>query len=148
MFLGIDPGANGAAALIGDGNHNICRFDKATEADIAQWFWEAKNAGWAPIEFAMIERVSSSPQMGVASAFKFGQSYGFLRGLLIANKIPFEEVTPQTWQKVMGCRTKGDKNVTKAKAQQLFPQVKVNHGNADGLLIAEYCRRTREGVGV
>lgn len=150
MFLGIDPGANGAAVAIGDGNHNICRFDKATEADIAQWFWEASNAGWAPIEFAMIERVQPRPHSvcGSVPSFKLGQSYGFLRGLLLANKISFEEVTPQKWQRAMSCLSKGDKNVTKARAQQLFPKIKITHGNADGLLIAEYCRRTRQGVTV
>jgi hypothetical protein len=34
--------------------------------------------------------------------------------------------------------TKGDKNVSKRKAQELFPQIKVNHYIADALLIAAY----------
>jgi hypothetical protein len=37
--------------------------------------------------------------------------------------------------------SKGDKNVTKRRAQQLFPQLKVTHAIADALLIAEYGRR-------
>ncbi len=142
MFLGIDPGANGAAVLIGQGEPIVCRFNSATEFDVADWI------GHCYVKFAIIEYVASSPQMGVVSAFKFGKSYGFLRGLLLANKIPFEEATPKKWQGAMGCLSKGDKNVTKARAQQLFPQIKITHGNADGLLLAEYCRRTREGVKV
>jgi crossover junction endodeoxyribonuclease RuvC len=82
------------------------------------------------------------PKQGVSSTFKFGVNYGFLRGMLTAHKIPFEEVTPQKWQKAMGCLSKGNKNVTKAKAQQLFPNLKITHKVADALLIAEYCRRT------
>lgn len=139
MWLGIDPGANGAAVVLRPNLVNVCRFDKATEADIVEWFTQCVYL----MEFAYIERVASSPQMGVVSSFKFGQSYGFLRGLLLANKIPFEEVTPQKWQRAMGCLSKGDKNVTKARAQQLFPKEKITHGNADALLIAEYCRRVR-----
>jgi hypothetical protein len=39
--------------------------------------------------------------------------------------------------------SKGDKNVTKAKAQQLFTQLKITHATADALLIAEFARRSR-----
>jgi hypothetical protein len=34
--------------------------------------------------------------------------------------------------------TKGDKNVTKRMAQQLYPDIKITHANADALLIHEY----------
>jgi len=77
----------------------------------------------------------------VSSTFKFGQSYGFLRGVLIASEIRFVEVRPQEWQKAMGCLSRGDKNVTKAKAQQLWPAQKITHATADALLLAEYFRR-------
>jgi hypothetical protein len=59
-------------------------------------------------------------------------------------KIPFEEVSPVKWQKVMGCLSKGDKNVTKAAAQRLFPDIKITHAIADALLIAEYGRRIKK----
>lgn len=35
----------------------------------------------------------------------------------------------------------GDKNVTKAAAQRLFPDQKVVHATADAMLLAEYARR-------
>jgi len=38
----------------------------------------------------------------------------------------------------MGCMTKGDKNVSKRRSQELFPQIKVTHAIADALLIASY----------
>ncbi len=37
--------------------------------------------------------------------------------------------------------TKGDKNVSKRRAQELFPALKVTHAIADALLIAEFARR-------
>jgi hypothetical protein len=79
--------------------------------------------------------------MGVVSAFTFGNGYGHLEMALTAAGIPFERVRPQAWQKAMGCMSKGDKNVTKAKAQELFPHLKITHATADACLIAEYGRR-------
>jgi crossover junction endodeoxyribonuclease RuvC len=82
------------------------------------------------------------PKQGVSSTFKFGQGYGGLEMALTGWEIPFERVTPQRWQKEMGCLTKGDKNVSKRRAQELFPHLKVTHKLADSLLIAEYGWRT------
>jgi Holliday junction resolvasome RuvABC endonuclease subunit len=142
IHIGIDPGGSGAIAALGESfsGPRTCKLD-GTERDIAD-FLECIASYDNEHHTAVIERVHSMPKQGVSSSFKFGQSYGFLRGLLIALRIPFEEVTPQKWQQVMGCRSGGDKNVTKAKAQQLFPSVKVTHAIADALLLAEYLRRT------
>jgi len=86
--------------------------------------------------------VHYSTQMGVKSAFTFGEGYGRLQMALTALGIPYERVRPAAWQKAIGCMTKGDKNVSKRKAQELFPDLKVTHAIADALLIAEYNRRT------
>lgn len=145
LYIGVDPGASGAIAVLYD-EHDAPATHKndCTERDLWVFINRCKvlkelDGKW----FAYIERVHSMPKQGVASSFKFGQSYGFLRGLLIACGIPFEEVSPVKWQTAMGCRSGGNKNVTKARAQQLFPNVKVTHANADALLLAEYCRRTK-----
>jgi hypothetical protein len=65
-----------------------------------------------------------------------------LQAVLTALRVPYERVRPQAWQKAMGCLTKGDKNVSKRRAQELFPSLKVTHATADALLIAEFNRRT------
>lgn len=98
--------------------------------------------------FAAIEKVGPARgrdgrKQGVVSAYTFGFGTGIIYGVLASLRIPFEEVSPLKWQTAMGCRTGGNKNISKAKAQQLFPHLKVTHANADALLIAEYCRRTR-----
>lgn len=139
IFFGIDPGCSGAIAAIDELGH-VLRIVKndGTERDTFDAL-----CGWETDElFAVIERVHSMPKQGVASSFKFGQSYGFLRGCLIGAHIPFVEVTPQQWQKAMCCLTKGDKNISKARAQQLFSNQKITHAWADALLLAEYARRT------
>ena len=78
------------------------------------------------------------PGQGVSSTFNFGRNYGMLLMALTAAGIPFTEVTPQKWQGIMDCRTGGDKNISKRRAQQLFPNTDVHHWNADALLIASY----------
>ena len=143
VYIGIDPGKSGGiAALTEDGQVFMCEKLPATERDVIQTLEGAVTCA----DFGFIERVSSSPQMGVKSAFTFGQSYGFLRGCLFAAGVAFDDITPAKWQRALGCLSKGDKNVTKAKAQQLFPGVKITHAIADALLIAEYGRRLRTGT--
>jgi crossover junction endodeoxyribonuclease RuvC len=109
--------------------------------------WEVFDE-WNPDDFkrdtihCCLESVHSMPGQGVSSSFKFGRGFGNLEMALTAARIPYTYVTPQRWQKDLGCLTKGDKNVSKSRAQQLFPHIKCTHAIADSLLIAEYCRRT------
>lgn len=145
-IIGIDPGANGAIAWIQDGKPCVEKMP-----DTLRDLWElidsicglTSNHGYAPC-IAYIEAVHSSPQMGVRSAFSFGQGFGRLEMALTAAGIPFERVTPQKWQKALGCLSGGDKNKTKAKAQELFPTMKCTHATSDALLIAEYGRRVNQ----
>tara|TARA_Y100000361_G_scaffold35863_1_gene30292 strand:+ start:1162 stop:1608 length:447 start_codon:yes stop_codon:yes gene_type:complete len=137
-YLGIDVGKSGGIAIVSEESYDAWKIPES-ERDLWDLLKECKPS----IKFGMIERVHSSPQMGVRSAFSFGRSYGFLRGMLIALEIPFDEVSPVKWMTKLSCRTKGDKNVTKRKAQQLFPDLKITHAIADALLIAEYCRQIR-----
>ncbi len=138
-FIGIDPGQSGGISLLSDAGTADAWKMPETEADAAEVLRELSEC--ADFCVCFIEAVHSMPKQGVASSFTFGRSYGFLRGLMVALKIPFEEISPQKWQKEMECRTKGDKNVSKAKAQQLWPQLKITHATAYALLIAECARR-------
>jgi Holliday junction resolvasome RuvABC endonuclease subunit len=135
MIVGIDPGKSGGIAwLDSKGLMNAAPMPK-TERDVWELILNVRP------ECICIEKVHSMPGQGVASSFKFGQSYGFLRGISTAVGAVLEEVTPQKWMKSLGCMTRGDKNVTKQRAQQLFPWLKITHAIADATLIAEYCWR-------
>lgn len=135
-YIGIDPGASGGiAALTATGDIVLVSTMPDTERDLLDVLEPLTGSR------AVLEYVRSSPQMGVASAFTFGASYGRLRMALTAARIAYEEVTPPKWQGAMGCRTKGDKNVSKARAQELFPSVRWTHATADAVLLAEFCRR-------
>jgi crossover junction endodeoxyribonuclease RuvC len=140
VTIGIDVGANGAIAWIDERGKSCVE----KMPDTLQDLWEliisiSLNAGTGGLGVrAYLEAVSSSPQMGVVSSFSFGRGYGNLEMALTAAGIPFERVRPQVWQKAMGCMTKGNKNISKQKAQELFPDKKVIHATADALLIALY----------
>ena len=144
VYIGIDPGdSGGIAAIIQDEVYTtILNPKRVTETAVADWLLRY-GAFCAEVQ---LELVHSSPQMGVRSAFTFGGSYKFLRGVMIAHRIPFCEVRPKVWQKALGITyPKGatdtqKKNITKGKAQQLFPGVKVTHAIADALLIARYAQ--------
>lgn len=136
--IGIDPGLGGGIAVLADDGTLLQAVRMpATERDVLEFLGENGIGGAR----AVLELVRSSPQMGVVSAFSFGKGYGGLRMALAALSIPFDEVVPAKWQRAMQCRTRGDKNVSKRRAQELFPQIRVTHYTADALLIADYCRR-------
>jgi crossover junction endodeoxyribonuclease RuvC len=143
IYIGIDPGASGGIACIWESGQAEAWKMPETERDAAALLWQFNRLEDSELSielFAVIEQVGAMPGNGVTGMFKFGMNYGFLRGLLTAFEIPFDEVRPQTWQKAMGCMSKGNKNITKAKAQQLHPELKITHATADAILLAEYAK--------
>ena len=145
-FIGIDPGISGAIVCIDDFGKYIDHIKGSdTPHEIATFLRRHHDA-----TFAFIEKVhaggtgtgTGKRKMGASSAFTFGKSTGIEIGILVYSLIPYEEVSPSKWMQFMKCRTGGNKNITKAAAQKLFPKIKITHVIADALLIAEYCRRT------
>ena len=141
-YIGIDPGATGALALLDAG------FNGALV-----WDYEERYTGISLIKnlleedckfSAAIEKAQSMPAQGVVSMFKFGENYGYWRGILETLEIPFIYVTPHKWQKaVFNSMPKADtKTMSLDLARRLFPDVdlkyKKHHGRADALLIAYY----------
>lgn len=150
IYIGVDPGYSGAVAWV-DNEGNMLghrKFKDLTPLDIWDTFYDITHdelMEWHSEGcFAILERVSAMPRQGVSSTFKFGNIYGMLEMALVGTHIPFERVLPNTWQKYMKCQTKGDKNITKRKAQELYPKEKITHANADAILIARYCWETQK----
>jgi Holliday junction resolvasome RuvABC endonuclease subunit len=144
-FLGIDPGASGGIAVVGD----RCEAHKMPETlrDILDLILALKARH--DIRFALLEELHAMPaaveeklgiKRGSISMWKLGAHYGALKMALTAAGIRFDERVPAVWQKIMCCRTGGNKNISKARAQQLFPDLKITHHIADALLIASTAR--------
>lgn len=156
-IVGIDPGASGGIAILMVNGHPW-EWHKMpdTSADLAELLARCNLSHERIVVY--VESVHSSPQMGVSSAFKLGRNVGVIEGVLTALGLRIEYVSPQKWQKEMGCLAKGrtlaggdreKKNANKAAAQRLFPGIKITHAIADALLIAEYgrrCEAVRQGA--
>jgi hypothetical protein len=151
-FLGIDPGVSGGMVFI-DGEAVCLTAMPKTERDIWEWIEGCKydENRYSHSVLAVIEKVGGYVAGHAApgsAMFNFGWSYGGLRMALTAADIPFEEVTPQRWQKSLRItpRNRDDsktkwKNKLKGVAQRLFPGVQVTLATCDALLIVEYLRR-------
>lgn len=142
LIAALDPGASGGLAVIDDRGRAQAWPFPATERDIHDLVAE-----FAPrISVCYLEAVHSFPRQGATSTFAFGRNYGFLRGLLIALKVPFVEVSPQRWKKAMGLQMSSKdakvdkKNLSKRLAQQLYPDIKITHAISEALLLATYGR--------
>ena len=148
IFLGIDPGQSGGIAKLDDDYAAEAWKMPDTERDVSDLIERLSELGEYHHINCLIEDVHTMPKQGIVSAGTFMRNYGFLRGLLTAHRIRFDEVTPSKWQAAFGVKSIKDepktahKNRLKGKAQQLFPQLSITLATADALLIAEYNRRT------
>lgn len=138
MYIGCDPGKKGGIAILLDGGILAWKMPE-TELELLEIFRSIRDRKGE--KFCLVEKVHAMPGQGVTSMFTFGMGYGALRMAVLACGIPFEGVTPQAWMKGLGCLTGGDKKVTRARAQTLFPELKVTDAIADALLIAEFAKR-------
>lgn len=139
IILGADPGIKGGLAVITPKGVIAVKMPE-TIRDLQEFFNQLTSKANLPI-VAYLEMVASRPEQGVKSMFTFGRNYGNLEAAIMFSDIRLERVASHKWQGFLRCRTAGDKNVTKKKAQELFPRIKITHAVADALLIAEYGRR-------
>ena len=171
LVIGIDPGQSGAIALLAD-NHFAGFIDMPTmprktsgeEIDAAflgRKLRDARSAHEGAYCVAVLEQVNAMPSipgkdgtrraMGASSAFRFGESYGVLKGVLGALNLPVVFVAPLTWKRRL--RLEGTKkDFSRTAAIEWFPsateylQRKKDVGRADALLIAHWAELT-EAVG-
>ena len=148
LYVGIDNGSSGGiAVLTQDGG--VWRADPMppTDPEILELLTAVRAMIYKIGDcHAVLEHAQAFPGMGVSGAFNYGRGYGAMQMALLACGIPYDVVTPTKWQSKLGCLSGGKKTITKARAEKLFPQLKITHAVADALLIAEYCRRMHQGV--
>lgn len=144
QVIGIDPGKHGCIAVLDMESHGIVGIHKMpqTPADAITLFQTLS----ADADIAYLEQVAEMP--GQRGMFEFGRNYGMIETALSAVGISHYKIKPQLWQKAFHLAKPSTadkakayrerKNILKAKAQEIFPQVKVTLETADGLLIAEY----------
>ncbi|MDF1551954.1 MAG: hypothetical protein P1P84_02775 [Deferrisomatales bacterium] len=142
-YMGIDPGAGGAVAVVGEDGDAYTWDYPGDAVAVGQLLVEILSAHM--VSSVAIERVHSMPGQGVSSSFKFGQNFGSWLGALGALGIPVITVSPKKWQNEMLDAGTGDtKERSLSMARRLFPNVtlhrKKDNGRADALHLARYAR--------
>lgn len=160
IYIGIDPGQSGAVGFVSglddDGGIwsavNDCPKNEGDMAqlliDMVSEFVSMDEA--ARVAAAVVEDVHAMPKQGVSSTFKFGRNFGTWLGILAALKIPFELVTPRTWQKQFFKKADGKLSAFNT-ARRLFPDAPltgargaIKDGRADALLMAYWLYQRRK----
>jgi len=171
LYIGIDPGLDGALAVLDESGAVVSVVDMPTislvkkgkksksgkplhkrqpmHVVMAEIVKDAKERG--NVVVAGMELVSSMPKQGVTSMFSMGRGVGSWEGIVAALDLPIDYITPQSWKKSFGLLGT-DKNASILKAQQSIKGAAgyltlVKHdGRAEAILIAEYTRRKALGI--
>jgi hypothetical protein len=165
VYLGIDPGSKGFITLMSDEGMEFFSIEDNDFYKLGDILHDIKERYSDVI--CVMEEVHAIFGSSAKGTFNFGEINGLLKGLLIANKIPYHLVQPKTWQKEiwdnkdMVYLYKMSKDGKKKKvvntkptsfnsAKRLFPNVdfrkttrckKDDDNKIDSLLICEYGRR-------
>lgn len=159
LILGVDPGQTGAIALLADGrsegfidmpvNARRAGGSEVNAAELSARLRATLRQHPGAYVMAVLEAVSSMPRQGVTSSFRFGESFGIVKGVLAALGIGYILVPPQMWKKhlrLTGC----DKDAARTLVIQRFPECAENMkrkkdvGRADALLLAHYAELTEQ----
>lgn len=142
-IIGLDPGANGGlAVLFEDGRSHAWSMPEDSELiellrDVALF-----EEGVRVIAFLELVGGYVGKRQPGSAMFRFGESFGFLRGVLQTLRIPTELVRPQEWQRglpgVKGTEGAARKRLLREHAARIFPDLKVTLATADALLIARW----------
>ena len=95
----------------------------------------------------VIEQVSAMPGQGVTSMFNFGQSFGILKGICSAMRLPLYFVRPAKWKKYFNL-INSQKDASRTRAIEIFPYFssqlskKKDSNKADAILIASFYHET------
>lgn len=153
LVIGIDPSAinNGSpcGAIVAIDYESDIIYElklKSTESEVAE-FISSLSYKYSNIE-CVLEKVHIMPGQSASAMTKFMTGYGFLRGVLISNKIAFEDVSPATWQKPFNLPKASSKvehkNNLKGIAQQLYPTKKIINDNQDAYLLCTYIKKFKK----
>lgn len=148
-FLGIDPGNSGCLVVMGKGGEYISHLQapivlhgkkkRLNGVEVADFIRLHE------IEHAFVEQVGAMPGQGVTSMFTFGYAAGIVEGILTAEKVSHTFVTPQKWKRSQGFSGK-DKDATRGRAIQLYPQIRDLSLKGKGQALADAIFICRHGL--
>jgi len=157
IVVGIDPGLNGAIAVLqdkkvlsitdmpvmADGKKNKRQLNNAQLAEILR-----KNTSEGDEISIVVEQVNAMPGQGVTSMFNFGQTFGAIKGVCAALQLPIFFVRPSKWKKYFEL-INSSKDSSRTKAIEMYPNLsdqlakKKDVNKSDAILIARFFIETR-----
>ena len=156
-IIGIDPGLNGAVAVMQDkkviniydmpvmaeGKKNKRQLNSSQLVNIIK---ENINEGEETI--VVVEQVNAMPGQGVTSMFNFGQTFGAIKGVCAALKLPIFFVRPSKWKKHFEL-INSSKDASRTKVIEMYPTLsgqlaqKRDVNKSDAILIAKFYFETK-----
>ena len=157
ILIGIDPGLTGAIAILEDKKVlNIYEMPVMTEgkknkkqlnsAQLVSFIKEYANNNNDVV--VIVEQVNAMPGQGVTSMFNFGQTFGAIKGICAALKLPIFFVRPLKWKKHFEL-VNSSKDSSRTKAIEMYPTLsnqlakKKDVNKSDAILIARFYSETR-----
>ena len=158
MIFGIDPGVSGAISILK--NKKIIEvFDMPTMIDGKKNKKQVNGSELTSIivnniDFKkeevviVVEHVNAMPGQGVTSMFNFGQSFGVIKGVCAALRLPIHFVRPTKWKKHFNL-INTNKDASRTKVIEVYPKIssklsrKKDSNKADAILIARYFSDTQ-----
>lgn len=148
IVIGVDPGASGGIAINYPEGRVSSLYAVMPDDELRDMLETLSLDPDHPHLVAFLEQVGGfikgNPSPGSAM-FRFGDGFGYIRGLLAAFRIPTHLVRPQVWQKAIpglaGVEKVARKRKLKEHAARLFPNMKITLKTCDALLIADWGRR-------
>ena len=156
-IIGIDPGLSGAVAVMQDkkviniydmpvmaeGKKNKRQLNSSQLVNIIK-----ENIHEDEETIVVVEQVNAMPGQGVTSMFNFGQTFGAIKGVCAALKLPIFFVRPSKWKKYFEL-INSSKDASRTKVIEMYPTLsgqlakKRDVNKSDAILIAKFYCETK-----
>ena len=156
-IIGIDPGLSGAIAVMHDkkvinmydmpvmaeGKKNKRQLNSSQLVNIIK-----ENIHKDEETIVVVEQVNAMPGQGVTSMFNFGQTFGAIKGVCAALKLPIFFVRPSKWKKHFEL-INSSKDASRTKVIEMYPTLsgqlakKRDVNKSDAILIAKFYFETK-----
>ena len=156
-IIGIDPGLSGAIAVLhnkkvinmydmpvmAEGKKNKRQLNSSQLVNIL-----TDNINGDEETIVVVEQVNAMPGQGVTSMFNFGQTFGAIKGVCAALKLPIFFVRPSKWKKHFEL-INSSKDASRTKVIEMYPTLssqlakKRDVNKSDAILIAKFYFETK-----
>ena len=134
-IIGIDPGLSGAIAILenkkvlkifdmpvmSEGKKNKRQLNSAQLVNIVR-----ENINNNEEIAVVVEQVNAMPGQGVTSMFNFGQTFGAIKGVCAALRLPIYFVRPSKWKKHFEL-INSSKDASRTKVIEMYPYLSINY---------------------